>query len=470
MRDALKTAWAGLEREAWIRFLVAVVGLALAFGAALLSTAFAESGNILATFAFASFALIVAVVVGLTTVPYLARRVVATRVREVLDYDITKEGVFYIILTLVIGVAALNTGNNLLFLVVAAMLAAVIVSGIASWLNIKNVELEVVLPGQVFAGRHVLARLNLHVKRKFLPLISASIVAPKTKKTKVKWVWHRAMFEFPKQTAERKPWIRWPDIALERTHSAPPPPHIFRERVYFPYIPAGEAGHADVDIFFNKRGRFVQNGFGLSTRFPFSFLEKTRVLPLTREVIVYPSVEQTDEFFEVLPMITGEFETYMRGRGYDLYRIREYEPEDSARHVDWKSTAKSGSLKVREFTREDERKLRVVFDNPSPGAVREQAYERAVELAASLAWHFAGEHTELSFAASGYEGGTDLYQFLEYLALIEPKTGGSIIDQLRVTDDYNLVLTSRPRGSIRTELWQTSYFIFMNEERARQAE
>jgi uncharacterized protein (DUF58 family) len=177
-------------------------------------------------------------------------------------------------------------------------------------------------------------------------------------------------------------------------------------------------------------------------------------------------VEHTDEFFEVLPMITGEFETYTRGRGYDLYRIREYEPEDSARHVDWKSTAKSGSLKVREFTREDERKLRVVFDNPAPGAIRDAAYERAVGLAASLAWHFAGEHTELSFAADGYEGGPELYHFLEYLALIEPKPGKSILDQLRVTDDYNLVLTPRARGSIPTELWQTSYFVFMDEIRA----
>ncbi len=65
-------------------------------------------------------------------------------------------------------------------------------------------------------------------------------------------------------------------------------------------------------------------------------------------------------------MITGEVESFVRGRGYDLYRIREYMPEDSARHVDWKATAKSGSLKVREFSREDERKLRLVFDNPAP--------------------------------------------------------------------------------------------------------
>ena len=467
MREAIKSALSGLERDAWVRFLVAIIGLALAFGAALLSTAFAESGNILVTFFFASTALILAGVVGVTTVPYLARRVVAHRVRDVLDYDITKEGVFYVVLTLVIGVAALNTGNNLLFLVVAAMLAAILVSGVASWLNIKNVELEVVLPGQVFAGRHVLARLNLHVRRRFLPLISASIVAPKQKKGKVKWIWHRAMFEFPKQTPKRKSWIRWPDIALERVPTVAPPPDIFRERVYFPYIPAGESGHADVGMSFNKRGKFVQNGFALQTRFPFSFLLKTRILPLTREVIVYPSVEETDELFEVLPMITGEIETYMRGRGYDLYRIREYEPEDSARHVDWKSTAKSGSLKVREFTREDERKLRIVFDNPAPGAVKDQAYERAVALAASLAWHFAGEHTELSYSASDYSGGSDIYHFLEYLALIEPKAAPSIIDQLSVTDDYKLVLTSRPRGSIPTELWQSSYFIFMNEERGQ---
>ena len=67
------------------------------------------------------------------------------------------------------------------------------------------------------------------------------------------------------------------------------------------------------------------------------------------------------------PLITGEFETFARGRGDDLYLIREYMPEDSARHVDWKATAKSGSLKVREFSREDERKLRLVFDNPGSG-------------------------------------------------------------------------------------------------------
>ncbi|HEU5402788.1 MAG TPA: DUF58 domain-containing protein, partial [Terriglobales bacterium] len=456
MRDTLKDIFAGVDREAWIRFVIAVGGLLLSFAMALLSTVFSESGNMLASMAFASVALILAAVVGVTTVPYLARRVVVSRVRDAFNYEVTREGVLYVILTVLIGVAALNTGNNLLFLVVAAMLAAVLVSGVASAMNLKNVELEVVMPRQVFAQRHVLGRMILHVRRRLLPLFSSSVIPPKQPKEKVRWVWHRATFEFPKSTPTRRSWIRWPDVALERIRIAPSLPSFFDQRVYFPYIPAGDSGHADVDLFFPRRGRFVQNGFGLSTRFPFSFLVKTRRVPLTREIIVYPSVEPTDEFFEVLPLITGEFETYMRGRGYDLYRIREYEPEDSARHVDWKSTAKSGSLKVREFTREDERKMRLVFDNPAPGAVSSPAYERAVALAASLAWHFAGEHTEISFAGNGYDGDPDIYRFLEYLALIEPSAETSVLEKLRASDEYNLVLTPRPRGSIPTELWETS--------------
>jgi hypothetical protein len=178
-------------------------------------------------------------------------------------------------------------------------------------------------------------------------------------------------------------------------------------------------------------------------------------------VIVYPPVEPTDEYFEILPMITGEFETFARGRGYDLYRIREYLPEDSARHVDWKATAKSGSLKVREFSREDERKLRIVFDNPVPGAVTEKAYERAIDLAASLGWHFSGGNTQVSFVAPQYDGGPDIYPFLEHLALAAPQEGASVIDRLEVSEDYNIILTSRPRGTIPTALWACSYFVFI---------
>ncbi len=220
---------------------------------------------------------------------------------------------------------------------------------------------------------------------------------------------------------------------------------------------------ADLQLRFDRRGRYQQDSFEISTRFPFAFLTKMRRVHLGREIIVYPPVEPTDELFEILPMITGEFETFVRGRGNDLYRIREYLPEDLARHVDWKATAKAGVLKVREFSREDERKLRIVFDQPARGMVSEKAYESAVALAASLSWHFSTENTEISFMAQGYAGGPDVYRFLTYLALAEPGESGSIVEELRPSDDYNIILTARPKGSLPTALWSCSYFIFMGK-------
>jgi uncharacterized protein (DUF58 family) len=374
----------------------------------------------------------------------------------------------FIGIILLIGVAALNTGNNLLFIVVSAMMASILVSGAASAAMLRALELEVALPAHVFVGRKVLARFSLRNWRRFLPAFSVVLTGrKKSKREKKKLRWRKSVFGFPFKKPASEQWFRVPDLAIRLEEYAAERPQIFSGGVYFPYIPGGSQLAADVELLFDHRGEYRQEEFGIATRFPFSFLEKTRRVGMREEIVVYPRVDQTDELFEVLPMIRGEFEAFVRGRGYDLYRIREYLPEDSARHVDWKATAKSMSLKVREYTREDERKLRIVFDNPPAEAVSEIAYESAVELAASLAWHFAGEDTDLSFAAPGYEGAPDIYEFLRYLALVQPNSGPSAIDSLPMTDDYNVILTARPRGSIPTQLWNSSYFVFIDARGVR---
>ena len=450
--------------EVWIRFLLAIVGLILAFAAALFSTISRESGNLWATLILASAALLLAVIVGLTTVPYLARRVEAARIRDALDYDVTRVGVVYVLVVLLIGIAALNTGNNLLYIVVAAMLAAILVSGFASALVLRDLQLEVNLPEHVFAGRPTLGRIVVHNPRRWVPSFSVSVVSFRKKRAAQRWKWVPSTLALPPGRPPGQQWIRLPDRKLSREATPVAAPNVFEGTVHFPYVPARGAVRADLELFFDHRGRYQQEGFGLATRFPFAFLTKTRRIPLQRELVVYPKAEPADEFFEVLPMITGEFESFIRGRGYDLYRIREYLPEDPARHVDWKATAKSGSLKVREFSREDERKLRIVFDNPAGNVVSGKAYEDAVELAASLSWHFAGENTEVSFVAPGCPSGADVYGFLAYLAVVEPQSQESVIDRLQPSDDYNIILTARPRGSISTALWACSYFVFIGQE------
>jgi uncharacterized protein (DUF58 family) len=472
--------------EVWVKFLLALLGLGLAFAAALFSTVSRDAGNLWATIILASTSLVLATLVGLVTVPYLARRVAVERLRESFDYDVTRAGIVYVVVTVVIAIAALNTGNNLLYIVVAAMLAAILVSGVASAWVLRWLELDVRLPEHVFAGRRVSGHIVLRNPRRLLPSFSIRVVSTRKKRKKAvrQWQWEATTFAFPFNRPSERQWLRLPDRRLRRVIVVPPPPGIFQGMAYFPFLPPLAELSADLDLKFDQRGRYRESSFGLATRFPFAFLTKTRHVSLPREVLVYPRIEPTDEVFEILPLVRGEWESFVRGRGAELYRIREYQPEDSARHVDWKATAKSGSLKVREFAREDERRLCIAFDNPEPGLMSERSYEKSVDLAASLAWHFSTQEAEVSFIIPGRPRTRDLHEFLAWLAVIEPgmmetrmvESGTSVAervapagDSLRVmnlpsSDDYNIVITARPRGSVPTDLWNCSYFVFSGDD------
>jgi uncharacterized protein (DUF58 family) len=460
MANPFKSLGVNIDREAWVRFFLALAGLALAFAAAVFSAAASEAGNVLATAVFASSALILSGVVGVLTVPYLARRVVAGRVRAALHYELTREGTVYLVVILVIGVAALNTANNLLFIVLAAMLSAIVVSGIASAAVLRRLELDVDVPQNAFVGRPITVRVTLENPRLWIPSFSVSVQAPNDdKKKRRRWEWEKTRFTFPK----RRQWLQLPDYTLRRKSLQPPPPKILTRPVYFAFVPAGQTAAAQVELVFPRRGQYSQEGFRVSTRFPFSFLIKSRSVPLERELVVYPAMIDPDDLLEILPLVTGEYMSFVRGRGSELYRIREHTPDDMVRYVDWKATAKTGSLKVREFTREDERRLRIVFDNPEPGRVSSEAYEHAVSLAASLACHFAQENVDLSFAGSNYDGSQRLDDFLRHLALIQPQPSDWVLESMPVSTDFNVILTSRTPGSIPNAIWECSYVIYMEQ-------
>jgi uncharacterized protein (DUF58 family) len=455
----LSKAFRAEATGAWLRFLLAVAGLGLAFVAAIFSTASREAGNVPATIILASLALLLATGVGLGTVPYLARRVEARRVRDALDFEVTRTGALYAVVVLVIGIAALNTGNNLLYVIVSTMLGAIAVSGIASALCLRGLELDLKVPEHIFAGIDVPATICVRNPRRWLPSLSVSAVPIEKNKSKKRWRMVATKFPVPPWRPPDKQWLQLPDRKLHRVlvnNSS----GVFHESAYFPFLPAGSQLQAEVRLKFPKRGRY-QERFSLSTRFPFAFLSKTRRVALAREVLIYPELTTYEEIVELLPVLSGKREAYQRGLGSDLYRIREYLPEDSARHVDWKATAKSGDLKVREFAREDERRLRIVFDNPVPGEIQSQAYERMVSLAASVAWRLSQQGVLLSFVSQEFEATGEVFGFLAHLAAIQPKSGTSVLDTLAGSTDYSLVLTAQKRGTIPAAMWASAYFVFL---------
>ena len=340
------------------------------------------------------------------------------------------------------------------------MLAAIVVSGIASSICLRGLELELKVPEHIFAGTDVLATVCVHNPRRWIPSLSVSAVPIEKQKERLRWRWVATTFPVPPWRPPEKQWLQLPDRKLRRV-TVGEPSGVFHEAAYFPLVLPGTRLQAEVTLKFRKRGRY-QERFSLSTRFPFAFLAKTRRMALSREVLVYPQLTDPEEVVQLLPVLTGKLEAYQRGRGSDLYRIREYLPEDSVRFVDWKATAKSGSLKLREFSREDERRLRLVFDNPAPEAVSTPAYERMVSLAGSVAFRLSQAHVLLSFVSQEYEGTGDVYGFLEHMAAVTPKAGPSLLETLRGSTDYSVVFTAEKRGTIPASMWSTAYFVFVD--------
>ncbi|MEY2341049.1 hypothetical protein AB4090_02945 [Acidithiobacillus sp. IBUN Pt1247-S3] len=64
------------------------------------------------------------------------------------EVKLSRAGKLFVAFTLAIGFAAVNTGNNMLFLLVSMMLALMILSGLAALLNLRSLDVSL-LPGQL---------------------------------------------------------------------------------------------------------------------------------------------------------------------------------------------------------------------------------------------------------------------------------------------------------------------------------
>jgi uncharacterized protein (DUF58 family) len=112
--------------------------------------------------------------------------------------------------------------------------------------------------------------------------------------------------------------------------------------------------------------------------------------------------------------------------GRDFYRIRPYDAFESARHVDWKATAHTGGLQVREFARDQEQTVELFLDLETSAGL-EEWFERAVDCCAFLAWRLADTAVGIHFRTQDFdfrlpeEG--DIYTILKYLALVASKPG-----------------------------------------------
>ena len=377
-----------------------------------------DGGQLLASLASVSLALALSLGVIYLCAPLVARWGRLRGVRLPWSYGVTKEGFFFVVAVLVVSFAALTSGNNLIYLVLSCMLATMVLSGLVSRLGLAGLQLELSFPTHLFACQPSLARVTLRNLKRGLPSFSI--------------------------------WVGLAPMAGDNRD-------VVMDEVYCPMISGGGAAVVSVPITFERRGRFGRGHFRLRSRFPFSFVERRVRLPLAQEVLVCPSVESSPEVESIVKRFEQQWGAPMRGDSHDLYRIRPAVAGDGARFVDWKATARSGSVMVREFTREDHGRINIVFDRTLPEGPEWQArFEEAVNLCAAVAWQLHSMQAEIRFNSDdalilSSPNSAAIYELLRYLAVVKPASAArQPLDHLGSAggDRYRLIFTAGPESSL----------------------
>jgi len=282
--------------------------------------------------------------------------------------------------TMAIGLAAINTGNNLLYLIVAMLLSVMAVSGALSEQTMRRVQLRRDGPPRLFAGSPAPFTLWVHNGKR-----------------------------------------RLASYALHVTEDRPPGKPAPRQ--FLLKLGPQEREACRYTLTFPRRGRHRLPGLRLLTRFPFGLFAKVSRPLLAEPVLVFPALHPLapDEIPAALD--PGPRDRDRRGQGANLRNLRPYRPGDDPRLLHWKTSAKAGDLMVKELEDEELPRVSLLVEDPAPGTPSDLV-ERNVSLVASLAALATRRGAQVRLVTA--EGGTALGQgqahldrILERLALYQ---------------------------------------------------
>jgi uncharacterized protein (DUF58 family) len=258
----------------------------------------------------------------------------------------TREGRRFVLASVLIAVAALNTGNNLLYLIFALMLSLVVVSlGILKE-NLSGLSLTVDSISAVFAGEEASFSLMMRNRKRYMPTYSVNILS-----------------------------------------------EGMTSRSYLPIVPAQGETAMDVKILFRKRGLYDTRSFAAQSGFPFILFTGEKKMEVAGEVLVYPALRDVGDIVsEGWSSAEGDA-MRMAGAGVEVHSIRDFRYGDDLRHIHWKASAKVADLMVKEYAEHELRRTTIIFDNlraddPQKKQESDDVFEKAVSLTASLSKHF----------------------------------------------------------------------------------
>jgi uncharacterized protein (DUF58 family) len=296
----------------------------------------------------------------------------------------TREGKFFIGITFGVGFAAMNTANNLLYLMLGMLLALIIVSGVMSELSLRDLTVVRRLPLRAQVGRAHLVEIEVFNHKKRVPSYA---------------------------------------IEVEDLRAGQPAD----KRCFFLKISPKSAQVAAYRRTPPKRGRDVHVGFRIATRFPFGLFEKSREIASSGELVIYPAVDAVRLPASANGKTMGGDGSLGRGDGDEFLGLKVMRTGEDPRDIHWRKSAAAGQLVLRERAREARPEVKLSLDVLRPEHAKDDwdiAFEKRVrDIASRAVAHLKrGDSISIVTNAGGHARGDRAVgadAMLRYLALVQ---------------------------------------------------
>ena len=254
-------------------------------------SAYARQGGEFHAAAFLGLvALIFASLLCLTLIPQLLARLRLGFRSRIHILSLTRRGALFLFLVIGLVFSTMNTGNNLLILVLSFLFAALLVSGLVSDLILQKLTISLSIPEKIHALQNVVCLVTLHNLKRYFPAFALEL---------------RSRQEHPRVHSDQS--------------------DFFVQEKNFPYIRAGENLTLELRCSFRSRGIYPVEGFDIRTSFPFGFFSRRRNLETQGRILVYPALSDLKSLFFLYPHLQGMDELNQRGFGSSLFNIRQYQ-------------------------------------------------------------------------------------------------------------------------------------------------
>ena len=291
---------------------------------------------------------------------------------------LTKVGTTYILGTVVLAIAALNTGNNAIYIAVSFMLGCLLLSGVASKGGLKHLEVEVGAIDEAWVGKPADGVLRIRNRSR---------------------IWN----------------VR--DVIIVSDDLAAP--------VLVPMLPRREEIVVPAQFLFRRRGIAELKTLDSYTRYPFGFVLKKRRLRVQSEVVVFPRIHPEDVLRERFRTEIGDHSSEHRpGDGTEIHSFRDYTRGDSFRHVYWKKSASLGRWIMKQTESETARSVHVIVDPYKPRGVSHEEFEEMISDAATFLYEATRRGFDVTLSLPRAEvrarEGQSAAPLFRALALLEP--------------------------------------------------